>query len=191
MKSSWDLFLSQKDCNNACDYGASWKLGSRSFFSKETVFIFEDKLPYLPRPNFWKSYLSLPSMDLFDLAPKLQLKTNSLLHGSHSSFLMLTVMPFTWSVHVYCGYQWGGKKTNTNQPKKHILPNQIHEIDSSLLIDCAVYIASNATVCYCSLRAIYILWHSEILCWKKEESKTAKPGLTSQLLSASVSIREV
>lgn len=154
-------------------------------FLKTNSFIFEGQI-------IWKSNLSLPSMDLFDLAPKLLLKANSLLHGSHSSFPTLTVMPFTWSIHVYCRVWVRRKKTKYYaNKKKHILPNQIYHIDSSLLIGCSVYIASNATVCYCSLRAIYILWHTEILCWKKEESKTAKPGLTSQLLSGSVSIREV
>lgn len=80
----------------------------------------------------------------------------------------------------------GGKKK-----KKHTLANEVHQIDSSLLIGSAVHIASSATACYHSLRAIYILQHFEILCWKRKESVTAKPGFTSQLLSGFVSIREI
>lgn len=118
LKSSWDLFVGQKHFNNACDYGASWKHRSGSFFSKETVFIFKNKLPYLIFQGqiLWKSNLSLPSMDLFNWAPKLQLKANSLLHGTHNSFLILTVMPFTRRVHVYCRVQVRRKKNKKTHP---------------------------------------------------------------------------
>lgn len=87
--------------------------------SKLFLFIKTNSPPPASMAKFFeKSNFSLPTVDLFDLAPKLQLNPSFLLHGIYNSFWVLTVMPFTWRVHVYCRVQVRRKKNHHHPTQK-------------------------------------------------------------------------
>lgn len=152
-------------------------------FSPRKPFLFKKKnsSPPSSKVKFFENFIWAP-----------KIVANCLFCGAHSSFPILRVTPFMRRVHVPGTGMEARKKTKQN--KNQILPNQIHQTDSSLFIGSAVHIASNATLCYCSVRAICITWHTEILCWKsrslKQQQSPVSPASSCLPLLASANSKK-
>lgn len=145
---------------------------------------FSPRKPFLfSKANSYPPSSKAKFLEKFIWSPKLFLKASCLLHGTHSGFPIFPILTFPILYHSCGGYMcWlQAWKWDTKRNKPHILPNQIHQMSSSLLIGSAVHVESKATLCYCSVRAICVLWHTEILCWKsrslKEQQSLTQPAL--------------